>query len=112
MYAMEVFIMNISFIKKTTIIKLCIIAFFIITAFGLLKYVKVQAVSPNNRIYVCTSVKIEEDDTLWSIAQKYYSSEYEDVSAYVKEIKKANNLEGDTILEGNYIVVPYYVDKY
>jgi len=103
--------MNISVINKKTVVKLCIMAFFVVTVFGLLKYVKVQADTPDNRMYVCTSVKVEENDTLWSIAQEYYSYEYEDVSAYVNEIKKANNLKCDTILEGNYIIVPYYADK-
>ena len=103
--------MNRTIISKSAVIKLCIIAFFIVTAFGLFKHVKVQADSPNNRLYVCTSVKVEKNDTLWNIAEKYYTYEYEDVSAYVEEIKRANNLKGDTIHEGNYIVVPYYSDK-
>ena len=103
--------MNTSIISKKTVIKLCIITFLVVTAFGLLKYAKVQADTPDNRMYVCTSVKVEENDTLWSIAEKYYSFEYDDVAAYVDEIKKANNLKCDTILEGNFIIVPYYVDK-
>lgn len=55
------------------------------------------------------SVKVEEGDTLWSIAKEYYTRDYKDVKSYIKEIKRANGLSTDTIHEGRYLVVPCYV---
>lgn len=55
------------------------------------------------------SVYIEEGDTLWSIAKQHYSKEYKSMKSFIKEIKRTNGLYSDTIHEGNYIVVPYYV---
>lgn len=55
-----------------------------------------------------TSVAIKEGDTLWSIAQEYMCSEYDDVNDYIKDIKQINNLHSDTIHAGGYLMVPYY----
>ncbi|MGN1154642.1 MAG: LysM peptidoglycan-binding domain-containing protein [Agathobacter sp.] len=55
-----------------------------------------------------TSVEIEEGDTLWSIAEEYMCSEYDDVNDYIKDIKQINNLHSDTIHAGGYLMVPYY----
>ncbi len=95
-----------SFLHKSlilTIISLVILCF-VTTA---------KAANKNNnvdRVFACTSIEIEENDTLWDIASRYYTNEYKSVSAYVKEIKKANNLQSDEIHAGNYIIVPYYAE--
>ena len=57
------------------------------------------------------SVKIEEGDSLWSIAKQYITSEYNDIGDYIHEIKKANGLKSDTIHAGCYIIVPCYVEE-
>jgi len=64
----------------------------------------------NNRIKLVTSVEIKKGDTLWSIASKYVSYEYNDMNEYINEIIDCNNLPDDTIHTGNYIVVSYYAD--
>lgn len=56
------------------------------------------------------SVKVEEGDTLWSIAKEHYTREYKDVKAYIKEIKRVNGLSTDMIHEGRYLVVPCYIE--
>ncbi|MDE7298515.1 MAG: LysM peptidoglycan-binding domain-containing protein, partial [Lachnospiraceae bacterium] len=56
------------------------------------------------------SVCIEPGDSLWSIAQEYYSAECGSFSDYVAEIKRSNGLKGDTIHTGAYLIVPYYTD--
>lgn len=56
------------------------------------------------------SVKVEEGDSLWSIAKEYYTSEYKSLKSYVKEIKRSNGLYSDTIHEGCYLIVPCYVE--
>jgi cell division protein YceG involved in septum cleavage len=64
-----------------------------------------------NREKNVISVKIEEGDTLWSIASEYITEEYNDINSYIREIKKSNGLTNDTIHEGRYIIVPYYTAK-
>lgn len=58
---------------------------------------------------VISSVYIEAEDTIWSIAQEYYTKECGTMQEYVQEIKDTNGLSGDGIHAGGYLVVPYYV---
>lgn len=55
-----------------------------------------------------TSVYIQPGDSLWSIAQTYYTQECGDFLDYIEEIKRSNRLKDDTIHAGAYIIVPYY----
>lgn len=57
-----------------------------------------------------TTLKIEQGDSLWSIAEEYYTTEYSDYNEYIDEIKSINNMKDDTLKKGSYIVVPYYSD--
>lgn len=56
-----------------------------------------------------TSIKVEEGDSLWSIATEYRTEEYTNIATYIDEIKRSNGLESDTIHEGQYLIIPYYV---
>lgn len=60
------------------------------------------------------SVPITANDTLWSIADKYYSDEFGTIKDYVKEIKRCNALKSDNIYAGRHIIVPviYHVTDY
>ena len=51
---------------------------------------------------------IKDNDTLWSIAEEYYTSEYKDINHYIDVIMKANNLSDTTIHSGNFLIIPYY----
>ena len=55
-----------------------------------------------------TSIKIQSGDTLWTIAEEYMCPEYDDINAYIKDVKQINNLHSDTIHAGRYLMVPYY----
>ena len=58
------------------------------------------------------SVKIEDGDTLWSIALEYNDEALSNDSTeeYIEDIMSINNLvRDDKITEGNYIIVPVYV---
>lgn len=55
-----------------------------------------------------TSVEIRNGDTLWSIASEYVTEEYDNIQEYVTEIKSLNDLKGDTIHTGQFLIVPYY----
>ena len=59
----------------------------------------------------CTSIRISEGDSLWSIAEQFYIPECGSMKEYVEEIKDANSLHSDMIHSGNYLLIPYYVMK-
>ena len=55
------------------------------------------------------SVKIQENDSLWSIASAYYTKECGSMRSYITEIKRTNGLSGDVIYAESYLIIPYYV---
>jgi LysM repeat protein len=71
---------------------------------------KVTAGRSDSRVKLVTSVKIEKGDSLWSIAEEYFTDDYADINTYIKEIKRSNGLTSDIIHEDCYIIVPYYTD--
>lgn len=52
------------------------------------------------------TLRIERNDTLWSIAQRNMNKEYYKITDYINEIKLINNISNDTILTGDYIIIP------
>lgn len=56
---------------------------------------------PYNKYY--TSVRVEEGDTIWSIADSQVSKR-----DYVDEICRLNSLTDGNVRTGDYIVVSYY----
>ncbi len=72
---------------------------------------KVTAERSITREKLVASVKIEKGDSLWSIADQYFSEEYDDMNTYIDEIMYSNSLTSDVIHEGSYIIVPYYTVK-
>ena len=88
---------------------------FIITAFAALSIVItvniIKADGAGQKLHehkYFVSIQVEADDTLWSIADKYMTEEYASKSEYISEVKSINNMSGDTIHAGSYIVVPVY----
>ncbi|MBR6019600.1 MAG: LysM peptidoglycan-binding domain-containing protein [Lachnospiraceae bacterium] len=67
-----------------------------------------RAKGSTERTKVLTSVYVENGDSLWSIAEKYYTPECGDMKDYVREIKRTNGLNSDTILYGYTLLVPYF----
>lgn len=55
------------------------------------------------------SVRVTENDSLWSIAERFYCEEKESIPEFVRSIQKTNHLEGDTIYPDTYLVIQYYV---
>ena len=68
----------------------------------------VSAKSSAKREKYIAKVYVEYGDSLWSIANENFSSEYSDTAELVEEIKKINHLYSDKIIAGEYILVPYY----
>ena len=55
-----------------------------------------------------TSIRLEEGDTLWKLAERYNNHSEKSMEAYVRELKSMNCLIDDTIHAGNYLTVTYY----
>ena len=54
------------------------------------------------------SIEIEEDTTLWEVAELYMTEEYDSIEDYIDEVMEINHLKSDLIYTGAYICVPYY----
>lgn len=91
-----------------TVLLLMIICLFLILVFP---NKIVVASADSGREKVVTTLQIKSGDTFWSIAGKYITEEYSDRSDYVKEIKKSNGITSDLLYEGQYIIVPHYVES-
>ena len=55
-----------------------------------------------------TSIRLEEGNTLWKLAERYNNHSEKSMEAYVRELKSMNCLIDDTIHAGNYLTVTYY----
>ena len=55
------------------------------------------------------SVKIQENDSLWSIASAYYTEDCGSMRSYIAEIKRTNGMSDDVIYADSYLIIPYYV---
>jgi len=55
-----------------------------------------------------TSLEIKSGDTLWGIASEYGTDGYNNLQEYVEEVKSLNDLKGDTIHSGQFLIIPYY----
>ncbi len=59
--------------------------------------------------YKCyTSIRVEEGDSLWKIADRYMGDMYESRQAFMEEVIALNHIGEDEIHAGEYLVVPYY----
>jgi len=60
-----------------------------------------------------TTIQVEEGDTLWTIAEEYMDDiHYESVKDYITEVMYINKFSDETILCGQYLVVPYYSSEF
>ncbi len=55
-----------------------------------------------------TSIRLENGDTLWDIANTYTDGLDIDKKSYIEEICKLNNIKEDEIHSGEYITIVYY----
>lgn len=70
---------------------------------------QVQASDPYTEITCYTSVYVRSGDSLWTIADRYMSDEWEDKNAYIDEIMQINHISDSQLKAGSYIIVPYTV---
>lgn len=89
------------------------LAVLVVLCCGLILFHKtVSTASSENPCEKCyKSIEIQKGDSLWSIAQNYCSKEWNSIPDYIEEVKQFNGLHQDELTAGNYIAIPYYVDK-
>lgn len=57
------------------------------------------------------SVMVEENDSIWSIAERYYTEECGSMKDYIAEIKKSNSIKSDTIYAGYPLIIPVWASE-
>lgn len=58
------------------------------------------------------SIRIEQGDTLWGIAEQYMSDDYHSIQEYIDEVKRINHLTSDEIYDYGYLMIAYYDTEY
>lgn len=70
---------------------------------------KADSTEHANEYKYYTSHRIEQGESLWSIASTSMDDEhYDSVQDYIDEIKTVNQISGDQIQSGNYLLLPYF----
>lgn len=52
------------------------------------------------------TITIESYDTLWDISKEHMNEAYYSITDYITEVKHINNLNNDTILAGDSLILP------
>ena len=70
-----------------------------------------QTQAANIREKRVLSVMVEENDTIWTIANEFYTEECGSMKDYVSEIKTYNSLDDDIIYAGYPLIIPIWVSE-
>lgn len=58
-----------------------------------------------------TTIRIEEGDSLWTIAETYRKNSGMEIREYLYELKKINGLVSDRIMAGESLTVMYFAKE-
>ena len=77
---------------------------------------KFDPVQPQGYETIYTVEQVDYNESLWDIAEYYYDNEvygqyYRDIRDFIDEIKKVNNLHGNTITPYQNLVIPCFVQE-
>lgn len=93
------------------VMTVCLIITCSISLNGFRSNAKDDSVKTSYKYY--KSITIDNNDTLWSIAEEYMDKEhYDSVNDYINEVKNMNSLTSDEIQYGEYLIIPYYDDTF
>jgi hypothetical protein len=84
-----------------------IVIFSFLIAGNLLRAHQAEASNAYEEVVYYKSIRIVEDDTLWSIADTYMGDQFQDKESYIEEVKRINHLNDDVIHSGCYLMIPY-----
>lgn len=93
-------------LKRRIVMAVVVFLVFMTTLLALTQ--KAAAEENVTRRKTCTSIEVQQGDTLWGIAKTYYTDECTDIRTYIDTIKKANNMYDDKLISGQSLIVPYY----
>lgn len=96
---------------QRTILVVVVLALVLLGIFLLSPSVQAKAESASEYETRIVSVQVQENDSLWAIAERFYCSEKESITDYINDIKRTNHLESDTIYPDTYLIIRYYVKK-
>lgn len=88
----------------------CLICILVVTIGGFLSKAKAKEEETYYKYY--KSIQIEEGDTLWMFAEENMGGQYTNTNAYIKEVMALNAMTKDTLIAGEYIVLPYYSTEF
>lgn len=88
------------------IVSIIVISLIIILGSSIHAFARSKEDAPIYKYY--TSIRIEDGDTLWDIAEKYTSDYHIDKEDYIEEVCKLNQIHEDEIHSGQYITIAYY----
>lgn len=99
--------------RNTAILPLFAVAAILLFGIAALLLMPPKRATAKDSIYEThlVSVRVEQGDSLWKIAERYYCSEKESIPDFVTRIKKANHLESDTIYPDTYLLIQYSIPK-
>lgn len=99
--------------KTTAILPLFAVAAILLFGIAALLLIPPKKAKAKDSLYEThlVSVRVEQGDSLWKIAERYYCSEKESIPEFVTRIKKANHLESDTIYPDTYLLIQYSIPK-
>lgn len=95
--------------KKNLTITIMVVLSILLISLGIVSKTVIASNKSDENSKVIASIQIEKGDTLWGIAVKYYTDDYDNVKEYINEIKQCNGLASDTIHAGQYLIIPHFI---
>ena len=100
-------------IRKNSILFIITVCFIIACSFTLNTFRSNAKSNPEVSYKYYKSITVANNDTLWSLAEKYMDDDhYDSIIDYINEVKRVNSLASDSIHYGEYLIIPYYDSRY
>ncbi|RGS80357.1 LysM peptidoglycan-binding domain-containing protein [Coprococcus sp. AF21-14LB] len=64
----------------------------------------------NNKYYKC--IEVAPGETLWTIADRYASTEYDSYQEYIDEVIQINQMDCSTLYADQKLIIPYYAEEH
>lgn len=93
--------------RRIAVVVIIIFAAFLLSV--IFNHLNVMAERPQTYKYY-TDIRVQRNDTLWTIAEKYMSEEYKNINEYVREVREINHV-GNQVEYGQRLMIPYYSDE-